>query len=420
MSKQESIICHIDVNSAYLSWTAVYRMQFLGESLDLRTVPAVIGGSEESRHGIVLAKSGPAKKYGIKTGEPLFQARQKCPQLIVVPPDHALYAEASRQLIRLLQEISPVVDQYSIDEAWIDLSGMERLYGPPVLAAERIKNRIREELGFTVNIGVSSNKLLAKMASDFQKPDLVHTLFPEEIPDKLWPLPVRELFYVGSSTEKKLLEMGIRTIGQLAAADPQRLRQKLHQHGLIIWEFANGRCGHFLDEQHAENKSYGNSTTTGQDVVDRATAHRILLSLCESVGSRLRKDAQQGSCISVTIRSSSFANSSQQMQLPFPTAATMEIFRAACRVFDRLWDGRTPLRLLGVSMSSLEKGEDWQPSLFQEANHEKLSKADAAIDQLRSRFGKQAIVRASLLQNEKKEDKPKDRPAFCRRADAED
>ena len=241
MSKPETIICHIDVNSAFLSWTAAYRVNILGDPLDLRTIPSVIGGDEEARHGIVLAKSIPAKKFGIQTGEPLHQARQKCPDLVVAPPDYGLYVEASRRMIALLREIAPVVEQYSIDEAWIDLSGTERLYGPPVLTAHRIKDRIRDELGFTVNVGVSSNKLLAKMASDFQKPDRVHTLFPAEVPEKLWPLPVRELFYVGGATEKKLRAMGITTIGQLAAADPERLRRQLHQHGLVIWEFANGR-----------------------------------------------------------------------------------------------------------------------------------------------------------------------------------
>ena len=397
MEQQERIICHIDVNSAFLSWSAAYRVNILGDTVDLRDVPAVVGGDEEARHGIVLAKSIPAKKFGIQTGEPLFQARRKCPQLIVAPPDYGLYVDASRQMIRLLQEISPVVEQYSIDEAWIDLSGTQRLYGPPVLTAQRIKDRIRDELGFTVNVGVSCNKLLAKMASDFQKPDLVHTLFPEEIPTKLWPLPVRELFYVGGATEKKLHSMGINTIGQLAAANPERLRQQLHQQGLIIWEFANGRCGNLLDERPERSKSYGNSTTTRQDVTDTETAHRILLGLCETVGMRLRRDGEQGSCVSVVIRSNTFVNSSQQLQLSIPTNATMEIYRAACQVFDQLWDGSTPLRLLGVTMSNMVDHDEWQPSLFAEESHEKLARADAAIDQIRQRFGENAVIRARLL-----------------------
>lgn len=398
MDRKNTIICHIDVNSAFLSWTAAYRINILGHKLDLRTIPAVVGGDEEARRGIVLAKSVPAKQYGIHTGEPLFQARQKCPKLVIVPPDYELYVHASRQMIRLLRDIAPKVEQYSIDEAWIDLTGTEGLYGPPVLTAEWIRNRIRDELGFTVNIGVSSNKLLAKMASDFQKPDRVHTLFPEEIPIKLWPLPVRELFYVGPATEKKLHGMGITTIGQLAAADPERLRRRFHHHGLVIWEFANGRGSNLLEEVPDQNKSYGNSTTTSQDVTDSETARCILLGLCETVGMRLRKDGQQGSCVSVNIRSNTFTNMGQQMQLSTPTCATLEIYRAACRIFDRLWDGRTPLRQMGVAISHLTGPGDWQPSLFQTAAPEKLAQADAVIDQLRQRFGENAIIRASLLQ----------------------
>lgn len=398
MEQQKSIICHVDVNSAFLSWTAAYRVNILGESLDLRTVPSVIGGDEEARHGIVLAKSEPAKRFGIKTGEPLFQARQKCPHVLVAPVDYGLYVDASRQLIRLLGEYSPKVEQYSIDEAWIDLSGCERLFGPPVLAVHRIKDRIREELGFTVNIGISCNKLLAKMASDFQKPDRVHTLFPAEIPDKLWPLPVRDLFHVGPATEKKLLSMGIRSIGQLAAADPERLQRQLNQQGRIIWEFANGRCGDLLDERPARNKSYGNSTTTSQDVCDRETACRILLGLCETVGMRLRKDGQKGSCLSVTIRDNSFRDRSQQMHLSQPSNLTLELYHGAAQLFDQLWDGHTALRLLGVAMSELIDPEEWQPSLFPGTEHQKLSRADAAVDQIRQRFGENAVIRASLLQ----------------------
>ena len=187
MNESNKIIFHIDVNSAFLSWTAAYRLKVLGEETDLRNIPSAICGSTETRHGIILAKSGPAKAYGIKTGEPLYLAKRKCPQLVTAPPDYALYTDASRKFIELLKELAPVVEQYSIDEAWADMTGTEKLYGPPVLAAEKIKDRIREQLGFTVNIGISCNKLLAKMASEFEKPDKVHTLFPDEIAVKLWP-----------------------------------------------------------------------------------------------------------------------------------------------------------------------------------------------------------------------------------------
>lgn len=200
----ERIIFHVDVNSAFLSWSAAHRLLVLGEAEDLREIPSVVGGDESVRHGVVLAKSLPAKKFGVQTGEPIFQAKQKCPQLVVVPPDFEIYVQASRKFIMLLRTISPSVEQFSIDEAWVDMTGTERLYGSPAAAAHMLKNRIREELGFTVNVGVSSNKILAKIAGDLKKPDMVHTLFAEEIPEKLWPLSVRDLFTVGAATEKKL------------------------------------------------------------------------------------------------------------------------------------------------------------------------------------------------------------------------
>ena len=400
MNNKNKIICHIDVNSAFLSWTAAYRVNVLGEKEDLRDIPSVICGNTESRHGIILAKSGPAKKYGIKTGEPLYQAMRKCPGLITAPPDYKLYVEASRKFISLLKEVAPVVEQYSIDEAWIDMTGTAGLYGPPVIAAEMIKNRIRDELGFTVNVGVSCNKLLAKMASDFEKPDKVHTLFPHELSQKLWPLPISELFMAGRASCEKLKSIGITTIGQLAAADPGQLKALLHKHGEQLWNFANGRWDEEVSDEHTLNKGYGNSMTTAVDITDMDSARRILLSLCETVGMRIRKDGQTGRCISVSIRSSEFSNSSRQKQLAEPTDATMEIYREACDVLDKLWDKHTPLRQLGVYISKTATEMDRQTTIFQQDDYEKLSKADKTIDEIRNRFGENAIIRASFLQSD--------------------
>ena len=198
---QDRIIMHIDVNSAFLSWQAVYNLQ-RGHSLDLREIPSAVGGNQATRHGIILARSIPAKNHGVKTGEPVWEAKTKCPGLVLVPPDRHLYMKCSSALMDILREYSPRVQQYSIDEAFLDYTGMEKRFGPPLVLAGRLKDRVREELGFTVNIGISCNKLLAKMASDFKKPDRVHTLFPGEIKDKMWPLPVENLFMVGKRTAK--------------------------------------------------------------------------------------------------------------------------------------------------------------------------------------------------------------------------
>ena len=397
----DRVILHVDANSAFLSWTAAYKVKVLGEELDIRDVPSVVAGDKASRHSIILAKSGPAKKYGIQTGEPLFQALEKCPDLVIVPPDYELYVEASRHFVQMLRQFSPVVEQYSIDEAWVDMTGTERLWGKPRLAAEQMRQRIWDELGFTVNIGISSNKLLAKMAGDFEKPNKVHTLFPEEVPDKFWPLPVRDLFLVGSATEKKLHMMGIRTIGDLAHADRQVLRKRLGKHGETIWHFANGRNADAVTPEPAENKGYGNSTTTAQDVVTTQQAHQVLLSLCETVASRMRRDGKCGSCISIHLRTNEFHHFSHQTVLTGSTNITSEIFEAACRIFDEAWDGITPLRQLGIQMTRLSSEPYQQFDFFSgltPEQYEKKLKLDETVDALRDKFGEDAIRRAKFAQ----------------------
>ena len=398
----DRVIFHVDANSAFLSWTAAYKVKVLGEEQDLREIPSVVAGDKASRHSIILAKSGPAKKYGIQTGEPLFLALEKYPDLVVVPPDYELYVEASRHFVAMLRQFSPVVEQYSIDEAWVDMTGTERLWGAPRLAAEQMRQRILNELGFTVNIGISSNKLLAKMAGDFEKPNKVHTLFPEEIPDKFWPLPVRDLFLVGSATERKLKMMGIRTIGDLAHADCALLRKRLGKHGETIWHFANGRNADAVTPEPAENKGYGNSTTTAQDVVNAEQAHQVLLSLCETVASRMRRDGKCGSCLCVHLRTNEFRCFSHQSVLNGSTNITAELFEAACRVFDEAWDGITPLRQLGVQMTRLSSEPYQQFDFFSgltPEQYEKKLKLDETVDALRDKFGEDVIRRAKFAQN---------------------
>ena len=397
----ERVIFHVDANSAFLSWTAVYKCKVLGEELDIRTVPSVVAGDKESRHSIILAKSIPAKKYGIQTGEPLFQALEKCPDLVIVQPDYPLYVEASRHFVAMLRQFSPVVEQYSIDEAWVDMTGTERLWGSPRLAAEKMRGRINEELGFTVNIGISSNKLLAKMAGDFEKPNKVHTLFPEEVAEKFWPLPVRDLFLVGAATERKLKMLGIYTIGDLAHADGAFLRKRLGKHGETIWHFANGRNADAVAPEPAEAKGFGNSVTTAQDVVTTAQAHQVLLSLCETVAMRMRRDDKCGSCVCVHLRTNGFQHFSHQRKLLGATNITQEIYEAACSVFDEAWDGVTPLRQLGVQMTQLS-GEPYQQyDLFSgmtPQQFERKLKLDETVDALRDKFGEDILRRGQFAQ----------------------
>ena len=398
---QQRVIFHVDANSAFLSWTAAYRVKVLGESLDLREVPSVIAGDKESRHGIILAKSTPAKKYGIKTGEPLFQAMEKCPDLIVAPTDYGLYVEASRHFVKMLQQFSPVVQQYSIDEAWVDMTGTQRIFGSPRLAAEKMRQRIWEELGFTVNVGISSNKLLAKMAGDLEKPNKVHTLFPEEMQEKMWPLPVRELFLVGHATEKKLKGLGIYTIGDLAMTDCSVLKKRLGKHGETIWHYANGRNADFVTPEPEENKGYGNSTTTSEDVLTYAHAYQVLLSLCETTAMRMRKDGKCGRCVSVHLRTNEFQHYSHQILLHGATNITSELFDAVCRVFDEAWDGITPLRQLGVQVTRLSTEPYQQYDLFSGLSpkqFERKLRLDETVDSLRDKFGDDIIRRAKFAQ----------------------
>lgn len=394
------VIFHVDANSAFLSWSAAYRVMVLGEQEDLREVPSVVAGDKENRHGIILAKSTPAKKFGIHTGEPLFQALEKCPQLRVVAPDYELYVEASRHFVALLREFSPAVEQYSIDEAWVDMTGTERMYGAPMNAAHLLRRKVWEELGFTVNVGVSSNKLLAKMAGDFSKPNQVHSCFPDEIQEKLWPLPVRELFMVGPATERKLRRLGILTIGQLAQAELPALTRLLGKQGETIWNFANGRNTDSVLTIPEDNKGYSNSITTAADVTTRREAHAVLLSLCETVGMRMRRDGKAGSCVTVHLRNKQFENYAHQKQMHNVTDRTTAIFEAAREVFDELWDGRDPLRQLGVQVTRLSDEAYCQYDFFTAAQpraQEKILKLDAAVDGLRDKYGEGIVCRGRFL-----------------------
>ncbi len=388
------IIMHLDANSAYLSWAAADRLQH-GDALDLRTIPSVVGGKQETRHGIVLTKSIPAKRYGIQTGETLYSARQKCPGLIVVPPDYGLYMQCSQAFGDILRQYSPLVEQYSIDEYFMDYTEVQHLYGDPAEAACRIKDRIRNELGFTVNVGISTNKLLAKMGSELKKPDMVHTLFPWEMEEKMWPLPVRELFMVGGSTEKKLHERGIRTIGDLAHAAPERIQSFLKSHGLLVWNYANGRDTSPVHlNRRPVIKGIGNSCTTPFDARDRKTAHMVLLSLSETVAARLRAGGYCARLVSVSFKTNEFYNCSHQRKFYEATDSTNAIYKVACELFGEIWRGQ-PLRHFGVSTSELCGNDFRQPNLFEDT--EKQRRIDQTVDAIRERFGSNAIFRSNFV-----------------------
>ncbi len=396
----DKVIFHIDVNSAFLSWEACYRVHILGEKQDLRDIPSAVSGNIETRHGIILAKSIPAKKYGIRTGDTISDALKLCPDLVSVAPHYDLYEMCSDAFIEILREYSPAVEKYSIDEAYVDMTGTMGLFGSPVAIAHLIKNRIREELGFTVNIGVSSNKLLAKMAGDFKKPDLVHTLFPEDIPKKMWPLPVGDLLFVGHATKRKLNNLGIRTIGELAKTDLDIIKTHFGKNGEVLYAFANGIDISDVASAPVPNKGYGNSSVIPFDVERADVARIILLSLAETVCARLRADKVMARVVAVSIVDFHFSHCSHQMTLFSPTDITNKIHMAACQLFAEMWDGVTPIRNFGIHTSKIVPAtEEYQINLFDMERYDKLSKMDETTDKIRDRYGNDALKRAVFINN---------------------
>ncbi|MCR1949960.1 DNA polymerase IV [Clostridium sp. DSM 100503] len=391
---EERIVFHIDVNSAYLSWTAV-RMLQLGETTkDIREIPSIVGGNTDERHGIVLAKSIPAKKYKIKTGEPVVDALKKCPDLKIFKPNYRLFMDCSNAMYNLLCEYSPKIQRYSVDEVFMDMSHFKENY---IEKAIEIQSKIRSELGFNVNVGISTNKLLAKMASDFDPKNAIHTLFKEEIKDKMWPLPVDDLFMVGRATKSKLDKLNINTIGELANFDIGILESIFKSHGKVIYNYANG-----IEESSVRKYNYinvkgiGNSTTIAWDVTSKEEALKIILSLTESVCIRLRNNKSLCKVISISIKGFNFERYIHQRTLSNYTDCTEEIYKEIVKAFNESWGGE-PIRQLGVRVTNLCSNEFFQSSLFDNERLEKQRALDKTIDSIRERYGNYSVIRSTFL-----------------------
>lgn len=397
------LVFHVDVNSAFLSWEATRRVK---QGLpDLRLVPSCIGGRPESRRGVVLAKSIPAKKYNIRTGEPISMALRKCPSLVIAPPDFKLYSQCSKAFKDICRAYAPVVEEFSIDECFLDFSHTELIYPNPIALAYEIKDKIRDELGFTVNVGIGENKLCAKMASDFEKPDKVHTLFMKELSNKMWPLPVRDLLFVGGSTAKKLNDAGIRTIGELTKSDIMFLQMIIgNKMSVQAHNYANGIDPSPVKAEPEEAKGYSNSVTLEDDVRDIESANSILLALSDSVTRHMRRDGAKAFNVSVTIRYLDFKTRSHQKQLSSPVETTNAVYEIAKQLLSELWKDRRPLRLMGISLTNLTKENSTgiQMSLFGEdlkIDSERDQKLDKAIDTIRGRFGSESVKRATVMKD---------------------
>ncbi len=389
------IVMHIDVNSAFLSWTAAYEMQ-TGIERDILKIPSVIGGNEKNRHGIVLAKSIPAKEYKIQTGMSLMEARRLCPNLFVAPPNYQVYVRASKSLREYLNTFTPDVQVFSIDECFLRFTDLGR--SKALSLAHGIRRGVYDNFGYTVNVGVSENKLLAKQAGDLEKPDKCHTIFSEEVEEKLWPLPIENLFMVGRKTKPKLNRLGIYTIGDLARSNYNMISSLFKSHGRLIYNYAWGRDDSTFKRRDAI-KSIGNSSTLKFDVTDTETAHAIILSLVEMTAWRLRESEMTCRVVSIRIKDKDFNYILRQKKLLYFTSCTNEIYKNICILFDRYWNKR-PVRQLGVSVSDLELANFQQLSIFKDRNILNNEKLDKVVDVIREKYGDTSVIRGVFANNE--------------------
>lgn len=390
------IIMHIDVNNAFLSWTAVLYLK-QGNKVDIRKTYAVIGGDEKARHGIVLAKSMPAKKRGVVTAETLYSAKKKCPNLKVYPPNYNFYKKMSDSMLSLIRNYSPDIEQMSIDECFLDYTPVKHLYGDEVEFAYRLKKEIYDTLGFTVNVGIGNNKLCAKMASDFSKPYKVHTLFEEEVEKKMWPLQVDELFGIGKKTAIKLHNLNINTIYDLAHTDREFLYKYFKNQAQDMIDSANGRGSDIVVSEESSPKGIGNETTLNRNISSREELYPYLLALSENVAIRLRKQNKYASVIVVTLKDKFFKRMSHQKKLVNATNLTEEIYKTACDILDEMntTDG---IRLVGVRLDKLSDTSSHQVSLFEDLKvREDNNELEKTVDELKEKYGFKVIKKASLI-----------------------
>ncbi len=394
---RERIIIHIDCNNAFLSWTAV-NMLHKGSKIDIRNRYAVIGGDESKRKGIVLAKSMLCKKKGVITGETLYTARKKCPYLEVYPPEFKIYKKYSDIMYTHLCNYFDKIERYSIDECFIDYTDCYKIYGNPVAFAYKIKDEIRDNFGFTVNVGIGNNKLLAKMASDFSKPDKVHTLLLKEIKDKMWNLDVADLFMIGRVSSKKLHDLGINTIGDLANSDIDFLVRNFKSMGKMMWEYANGIDNSEVETDYGNPKSISNSVVLPYDYSNLEDIYKVLKELSIETGKKLRIKKMYAPNVSIWVKFHDFSKISKQLTLDNLISSDEDIYNNALKLFNKIWnpDDDKKVRSLCVGVSNLTDVYKVQLSIFGSDNHEdkKTDELQKTIDDIRKRYGDKSITYA--------------------------
>ena len=389
------IIMHIDVNNAFLSWTAVELLD-KGYSIDIRTIEAIIGGDESRRAGIVLAKSPPAKKKGVVTAETIYSAKRKCPNLKIFPPNYHMYKEKSNSLFKLLSKYTPDIEVASIDECYLDYGKVKSMYGDELEFAKKLQKEIFNTLKFTVNIGIANNKLCAKMASDFSKPNKIHTLYDYEIKEKMHPLPIEDLFGVGKQTSKKLREIGINTIGDLANKNEQVLKRIFKNQAHYLKQIANGISDSEVDSSAWIPKGISNEITLEEDATSLKELYKYLNILSEMVSKRIRKENKYASTICVILKDSGFKRYSHQKKLKNPISSQSEIYKYSKEVLEAFYRNE-PIRLIGIRLDNLKKEKTYQTSLFEEPKEEDA--LDKIMDSINNKYGKSVIKRASNVDN---------------------
>lgn len=392
----ERVILHSDLNSFYASVECM-------KNPEIRDKPVAVGGSVEQRHGIILTKNLIAKGYGVRTGEAIWQAKQKCPGLIVVPPDYKTYLYFSSEARKIYGCYTDLIESFGIDECWLDVTESCKLFGSGEYIANEIRRRMKEELGITSSIGVSYNKIFAKLGSDMKKPDATTVITRNDFKQKVWPLPVSDLLYVGRSTTKKLINIGIYTIGDLANLNLSFLKKLLGKWGETLWSFANGldTVSVMKTDQHSTIKGIGNSMTTPRDLVNNEDVKLLLYVLSESVSERLRKHNFKGNTIQVHIRDKELNSIDRQAKLKFSSCVTSDIAHKAFEIFLDNWKWEKPIRSIGVRVTDLVTADTYvQLSLFYDEKQKlKEEQLEYSIDEIRKRFGHYSVQRALRLKD---------------------